>query len=116
MTRPPPRVRVVDVDAEPLLDIAFTATVIHWRGPAPFFFVAVPQDEVVAVREAAREASYGWGCVPVEATLNGEAFRTSLFPRDGGYMLPLKAAVRKATGVVLDDVVGVEMAIYPPRR
>ena len=100
---------------EPLLEIAFTATVIHWRGPAPFFFVAIPEDQVGAVREAAREASYGWGCVPVEACVAGEAFRTSLFPRDGGYMLPVKAAVRKATGVVLDDVVAVEMAIHRPR-
>ena len=98
----------------PLVEIAFEAAVIHWRGPAPFFFVAVPEHHVGEVRHAARTASYGWGCVPAEARIGAVAFTTALFPRHDGYLLPLKAAVRKQAGVELGDVVAVTMRIHSP--
>ncbi|HEY3800686.1 MAG TPA: DUF1905 domain-containing protein [Caulobacteraceae bacterium] len=97
-----------------LLEIAFDATVIHWRGPAPWFYAPIPVGQVEEVRWAAKVASYGWGCVPVEAHVAGVPFTTSLFPKDGGYLLPIKAAVRKAAGVTAGDVVAVEMTIRPP--
>ncbi|MFT3977119.1 MAG: DUF1905 domain-containing protein [Sphingomonas bacterium] len=96
---------------DPLLEIAFDAEVIHWRGPAPFFFAAVPEHHAAAIREAARIASYGWGCVPVTAEANGLRFTTSLFPRDGGYMVPLKNAVRAKAGITLGDAVTLTIAI-----
>ncbi|MBY8826626.1 DUF1905 domain-containing protein [Hephaestia mangrovi] len=99
---------------EPLLDIAFAAEVIHWRGPAPFYFVAIPADRIGEVRWAARIASYGWGCVPVEASVADVAFTTALFPKDGGYLLPLKAAVRKQAGADLGDTVAMTMRITAP--
>ncbi len=98
-------------DDEPLADIAFTALIMHWRGPSPFYFAVVPDEHVGEVRYAARQASYGWGVVPVEAVINGIAFRTSLFPKDGGYLLPLKVDVRKRAGIDLDAPVDVEMRI-----
>lgn len=84
---------------------------IHWRGPPPYLFVPLPGGEIAAVREASRRASYGWGCIPVEATIAGADFTTALFPRDGGYLLPVKAAVRKRTAVSLDDVVAATVTI-----
>lgn len=100
---------------EPLADLTFTGEIIEWRGPAPFHFVAVPEALVGEVHYAAREASYGWGVVPVEATAHGTDFRTSLFPRDGGYLLPLKAAVRKACDIALGDIVEIRMRIFASR-
>jgi hypothetical protein len=94
---------------ETLADITFDATVIEWRGPAPFYFAAVPDKHVGEIRYAAQMASYGWGVVPVEASANGVTFRTSLFPRDGGYLVPLKDKVRREAGVVLGDVVRVRV-------
>lgn len=99
--------------SDPVVEIAFTAPLIEWRGPAPFYFLALPEDQVGEVHYGARLASYGWGCVPVEAEIDGTVFTTSLFPRDGGYMLPVKAAVRKATGLALGDKAAVTMRIYP---
>lgn len=84
---------------------------IQWRGPAPYFFVAVPAEHVGELRYAAQLASYGWGVVPVEATANGVSFRTSLFPKEGGYLLPLKASVRKAGGIGPNDVVHVHVRV-----
>lgn len=94
---------------------AFDATVIIWRGPSPYFFAPVPAGLAEAVRAGARAASYGWGVVPVEALVGDVAFTTSLFPRDGTYLLPLKDAVRRKANVTAGDVIGVEMAIRPGR-
>ncbi|WBH16426.1 DUF1905 domain-containing protein [Sphingomonas radiodurans] len=98
-------------DAPPLLEIVFAGPVIEWRGPAPFFFVALPDDHAEAVRAAARAASYGWGVVPVTATIGATRFTTSLLPRAGGYLLPLKDKVRRAAGLVLGDVAVVVMRV-----
>ena len=100
--------------SDPLLEISFAGKVIHWRGPAPFHFVAIPNDQVGEVRWAARIASYGWGCVPVEASIGELPFRTALFPKDGGYMLPLKVEVREKLGLELGDKVAITMRIDAP--
>lgn len=87
------------------------AAVIEWRGPAPFIFAVLPEPAVAEIAAVRRALSYGWGVVPVGAELNGVAFTTSLFPRDGGYLLPLKVAVRKATGVTVGDVVTLVLTV-----
>lgn len=94
-----------------LASIAFDAEIIHWRGPAPYLFVPVPEALVGEVRYAARLASYGWGVVPVSARIGATEFTTSLFPRDGIYLLPVKVAVQKAAGIGLGDRVQVRMEI-----
>ena len=94
-----------------LLEASFVGTVVEWRGPTPFHFVAVPEEWVLPIRVAAREASYGWGVVPVAAEIAGVSFATSLFPRDGGYLLPLKDKVRRATGLTVGDMARVLMRV-----
>ena len=93
------------------MDLAFAGRVIEWRGPAPFYFVPVPDEESADIREIAAMATYGWGVIPVQARVGGVTFETSLFPKDGRYLLPLKDAVRKPTGITADDDVTVEMTI-----
>src|SRR5262245_31714754 len=89
----------------------FTAPVIEWRGPAPFYYALIPESVGAEIAAVKRIASYGWGVIPVEATIAGITFTTSLFPRDGTYLLPLKAAVRKRIGATVDDEVELAMAI-----
>ncbi|MGW4908042.1 DUF1905 domain-containing protein [Streptomyces sp. NPDC004270] len=93
------------------MEFAFRGRVVEWRGPAPYYFVPVPEEESGEIREVAAMASYGWGVIPVRATVGGVAFETSLFPRDGGYLLPLKNAVRKPQGLGAGDEVSVEMRV-----
>lgn len=99
------------VDREPLLETRFEGEAIEWRGPAPFVFVALPEALAGEVRYAARQASYGWGCVPVLAEIGGIAFQTSLFPRGESYLLPLKLAVRRPLDIALGDRVAVRLRI-----
>ena len=97
------------------MQFTFDAEVIHWRGPAPFFYAPLPDGAAEQIRNAARLVSYGWGVIPVEALVGGVRFTTSLFPRDGTYLLPLKDAVRRPTGITAGDVVHVEMVVQPRR-
>lgn len=95
-------------------EIVFEAAIIEWRGPAPFLFAAVPDVHVGAVRHAAMTASYGWGVVPVVATIGETDFATSLFPRNGIYLLPIKVAVQRSEAVGLGDRIMVRMRIGRP--
>ncbi len=93
------------------MELAFSGRVLEWRGPAPYFFVPVPSEESADIREVAAVATYGWGVIPVRARIGRVTFETSLFPKDGGYLLPLKDAVRRPHGLGAGDDVTVEMSI-----
>jgi len=96
-------------------EFRFKSKIIEWRGPAPFFYAPVPADQLDALRPVARAATYGWGCVPVEAKIGEVTFTTSLFPKDGTYLLPLKADVRRKTNVTVGDTIPVVMNIAAVR-
>ncbi|MGA5502034.1 DUF1905 domain-containing protein [Streptomyces umbrinus] len=93
------------------MEFAFAGRVMEWRGPSPYYFVPVPDEESADIREVAAMASYGWGVIPVEARIGEVVFGTSLFPKDGHYLLPLKAAVRKEQGISAGDDVAVEISV-----
>ena len=104
------------MDDDALIQIRFEAEVIYWRGPSPFFYAPIPAGHVEALRSAARIVTYGWGMIPVDARIGDVGFRTSLFPKDQTYLLPLKTAARRAANITAGDVIAVELAIRPPRR
>ncbi|QGN34719.1 DUF1905 domain-containing protein [Microlunatus sp. Gsoil 973] len=85
--------------------------VIVWRGPAPFYFLPVPAEESLDIRELANELTYGWGVIPVTVRLGRTEWTTSLFPKDGRYLVPLKDRVRKAEGVGEGDTVTVDLSL-----
>ncbi|MDX3094799.1 DUF1905 domain-containing protein [Streptomyces sp. ME19-03-3] len=93
------------------MELVFAGRVIEWRGPAPYYFATVPDEESAHIREVAAMATYGWGVIPVDARIGDTAFTTSLFPKDGGYLLPLKAAVRGPQDIAAGDDVTVEMTV-----
>lgn len=91
--------------------LRFTGEMIYWRGPAPFMFVRIPEPQSDDIADIADEITYGWGAIPVNARIGGTDFYTALFPKDGVYLLPVKAAVRKAEGVDLGDEVAVTLSV-----
>jgi hypothetical protein len=93
------------------LELTFASRVTEWRGPAPYYFVPLPDEESAAIREVAAMATYGWGVIPVGARNEEVEFETSLFPKDGGYLLPLKDAVRRPLGLAPGDAVTVELTV-----
>ncbi|WP_246186976.1 DUF1905 domain-containing protein [Microlunatus speluncae] len=92
------------------LTFEFSGAVWHWRGPSPYYFVTVPEEESAVIQELKAALTYGWGVIPVKAQIGDTEWTTSLFPKDGGYALPLKDAVRKAEDLSEGSVVDVIMA------
>lgn len=90
---------------------SFTGEIWQWRGPAPHYFVTVPEEECADLQEAARSVSYGWGMIPVAVRVGRTEWTTSLWPKDGRYIVPLKAAVRKAEGLEEGDTVAVRLTV-----
>jgi hypothetical protein len=93
------------------MDYQFKGIMIEWRGPAPFYYIAIPTDLCVEIKAAAKVLSYGWGVIPVTSTIGKTTFTTSLFPKDGGYLLPVKNAVRLPEKLELDQEVKVELSL-----
>ena len=93
------------------MELEVTGEVVFWRGPSPYHFLPVPEGESADIDEIAASVTYGWGVIPVSARLGGTSWQTSLFPKDGRYLVPLKDAVRRAEGVSLGDVVTVQLAV-----
>jgi hypothetical protein len=93
------------------MELFFAGRVVEWRGPPPYYFIPVPEEESADIRQVAAMATYGWGVIPVQARIGEVTFTTSLFPKDGGYLLPLKNAVRKPQGLSVGDDVTVEMTV-----
>ena len=89
----------------------FTGPVFEWRGPAPYHFVEVPADDADDLKELSVEVTYGWGMIPVLMRLGETRWETSLWPKDGGYYVPLKDFVREAEGVRLGDVVELGLTV-----
>ena len=88
-----------------------TGEVWEWRGPAPHHFVTVGPEECELLRETASAVSYGWGMVPVAIRVGATSTTTSLWPKDGGYVVPLKAVVRRGEGIEVGDVVTVVLTV-----
>jgi hypothetical protein len=93
------------------VELEFSGEVWFWRGPSPFHFVTVPEDESADLQATSAEVTYGWGMIPVEARIGSTRWTTSLFPKDGGYVVPLKDMVRKAEQIDVGDTVTVRLAV-----
>jgi Domain of unknown function (DUF1905) len=93
------------------VEIEFTGPVIEWRGPAPYHFVTVPEDEASLIESVSAGITYGWGMIPADVTIGETTWYTALWPRKGLYVVPLKDLIRKAERIELHDVVTVHLAL-----
>jgi hypothetical protein len=93
------------------VDLRFSGEIVCWRGPAPWYFVIMPDEECHELARVAKTVTYGWGVIPVAARIGATGWTTSLFPKDGRYLVPVKAAVRKAEGLDEGDTVNVRLTI-----
>ena len=93
------------------MQLQFTGELWFWRGPSPFHFISVPDRESETLKETSRLVSYGWGMIPVTARVEDTVWTTSLFPKDGGYVVPVKDAVRRAETLEVGDMVTVRLSV-----
>jgi len=93
------------------VDLEFSGEVWFWRGPSPYHFVTVPGPESDELRAASSLVTYGWGMIPAELRIGSTQWTSSLFPKNGGYVVPLKDRVRNAERITVGDVVTVRLAV-----
>ena len=89
----------------------FTGKIIFWRGPSPFFFVAMPDEESRDLKAISSAVTYGWGVIPVTVRIGKTEWKTSLFPKDDRYLVPIKAMIRKAEDLDEGDEVTVQLEV-----
>jgi hypothetical protein len=97
-------------DADTLI-VAFSGELWYRRGPAPHYFVTVPDDASVALHAVSAAVSYGWGMMPVRAPIGESDWETSLFPKDGRYIVPVKSAVRIAERLAVGNIVTLQLVV-----
>ena len=93
------------------VQVTFAGELWHWRGPSPFHFVTVPADETASLKTAAALVSYGWGVLPVTAHIGDTTWSTSLIPREGRYLVPIKNHVRHVEAIELGDIVELTLSV-----
>jgi hypothetical protein len=93
--------------------IAVTGPLWLWNGgQASWHFFTVPEEQCQEIRAQSLVQRGGFGSVKVEAQVNDVTWRTSVFPqKSGGYILPVKAAVRRDAGIAAGDEIRVELEI-----
>jgi len=99
----------------------FTGPMWVWRGQAKdgtptktlWYFVTVDGEVAESIRAAAPGRTAAWGSVYVGVKLGRTEWRTSLFPSKnvGGYLLPVKASVRKAEQLGEGDTVTIRLEV-----
>lgn len=94
------------------MHIEFSGKIIFWRGPAPWFFVRIPAKHSRVIKDISNLVTYGWGVIPVHVRIGKTEFTTSLFPKDGCYLVPIKASVRKAENIEKGDKVTIQLEIH----
>ncbi len=93
------------------LTLKFSGEVIYWRGPAPFHFVAVPEAQAKKIKAEAARLTYGWGVIPVTGKIGKVEFTTSLFPKNGGYLVPIKNLVRLPEEIEVGDTIAITLKL-----
>ncbi len=100
------------------------ATVWLWTGKGAWHFVTLPLDTAQQLKEIDQIAftslgakpRRGWGSIPVTVTVGSSTWDTSIFPdkKSGSYFLPLKASIRKAEHIAVNDTIAIALSIPMP--
>ena len=99
-----------------------TATLWIWsseRALASWHFLTIEGEAAEAIHALALMRRLeggrrrGWGSMKVAAQIGDTSWQSSIFPEkaSGGWLLPVKASVRKAEGLVAGDVVSVTVTL-----
>jgi hypothetical protein len=93
------------------MEFEFNGKIWFWRGPAPFFFVTMPEEQSHDLKAISAAVTYGWGVIPVSVQIGNTEWKTSLFPKNDLYLVPIKASVRKAENLEEGDEVTIRLTV-----
>jgi hypothetical protein len=93
------------------MTLEFDGIIWYWRGPAPWYFVTVPPEDCDELKALLSVVTYGWGMIPTTVRIGRTEYQTSLWPKDGLYIVPLKASVRSAERLEEGDSVTIQLEV-----
>lgn len=93
------------------MEFEFNGTLWYWKGPAPWYFVTVPEQRGRDLKAIVQIVTYGWGMIPVHVQIGKTAWETAMFPKDGNYLVPIKASIRKAERLQEGDTVTMRLEV-----
>jgi hypothetical protein len=93
------------------MNLEFSGNIWFWQGPAPWYFVTIPEEQSRDLKSISGFVTYGWGVIPVRVRIGNTQWKTSLFPKDGRYLVPIKASVRKAENLEEGDKVTIRLEV-----
>ncbi|MBT6254062.1 DUF1905 domain-containing protein [Candidatus Uhrbacteria bacterium] len=77
-----------------------------YPGKATWHFVTLNKAATKAVEKIKPVKRKGWGSIPINITVGSSTWKTSIFPgKNGEYIIPIKAAIRKKEGLEKDSTV-----------
>jgi hypothetical protein len=83
-----------------------------YPGDGGWHFATVSRTDMLAIKDRYNPVKKGWGSIPVEATIGSTSWKTSLFPgKDGTYLIPVKALVRKSENIVDGDAIEISLRV-----
>lgn len=100
--------------------VAFTSPCWLYSGKGAWYFVTLPPDSAAEISYFSKALNggkrTGWGSVRVTVQVGKTVWQTSLFPdsKNKSYVLPIKAAVRKAENIVEGNIIEVRVSMPMP--
>jgi hypothetical protein len=94
--------------------IRVTSLLWIWKGDAAgrWYFVTVPEEQSAEIKAHAFGSPRGFGSVRVKARIGNVQWQTSVFPlNSGGYLLPVKAEIRRKAELAAGDEVTVDLEL-----
>lgn len=94
---------------------SFRAKVWKYEGPAGWYFVTLPKLLSKKIRRKFGPAEEGWGRLKTTAKIGKSEWKTSIWhdTRAGGYLLPIKASVRKSESIEIDNRIAIVLTLQP---
>jgi|tagenome__1003787_1003787.scaffolds.fasta_scaffold20813117_3 hypothetical protein len=105
------RADLAEARGDEILAVEFQGEVWQWRGPAPYYFITVPEEPASLLRALSAMVTYGWGMIPVRVSIGRSTWQTALWPKDGRYVVPIKKVVRLGERLDEGQIVGVRLAV-----
>ncbi len=93
------------------MNLDFSSEIWFWKGPAPWYFVTVPAEQCHDLQAISGIVTYGWGMIPVTVRIGKTRWKTALWPKDGSYIVPIKASVRRAEKLAEGDTVTIRLEV-----
>lgn len=94
----------------------FSGEIFQWRGPSPYYFVAMPEEESHDLKAAASGLSYYRGVIQIRVGIGDTEWTTRLLPKDGRYLVPLRDSVRKPLELADGELVTIRLCLVDRAR